>query len=117
MKVTIRNHTNPDALIFDLEGDFDLYSSHKVKGDIEKLIEKGNHTLLFNMDKVQYLDSTGIGALIRILLLLKSKNGAIRLYNVHETPMKVLKLTMLAQMLGVYDTEEAALASIKKEGT
>ena len=114
MKVTIRNHSNPDALIIDLEGDFDLYSSHKVKEDLEKLIEQGNHTLLFNMDKVNYLDSTGIGVLIRILLLLKPKNGAMRLFHVHEAHMKVLKLTMLAQMLGVHETKEAALASINK---
>ncbi|MBN2534227.1 MAG: STAS domain-containing protein [Spirochaetales bacterium] len=115
MKVTIRNHTNPDALIIDLDGDFDLYSSYKVKEDIEKLIEQGNHTILFNMEKVKYLDSTGIGVLIRVLLLLKPKNGIMRLFKVHEAPMKVLKLTMLTQMLGVYDTEETALASINKQ--
>ena len=115
MKINIRENTNPDALIIDLTGDFDLYSSHEVKNEIEELINQGNHKLLFNMEKVKYLDSTGIGALIRILLLLKQKEGKIRLFNVNDAPMKVLKLTLLVQMLGVFDSEEAALNSIDEK--
>ncbi|MBN2443315.1 MAG: STAS domain-containing protein [Spirochaetales bacterium] len=112
MKVTIRKHSQPDALILDLDGDFDLYSSNEFKKQIEELINQGNHNLLFNMEKVKYLDSTGIGVLIRIMLLLKPKEGKIRLFNVNEAPMKVLELTLLVQMLGVTDSEETALASI-----
>jgi anti-anti-sigma factor len=112
MNIKIRKHEDPPALIFDLEGDFDLYSSHEIKNQIEELISQGNHNLLFNMKNVKYLDSTGVGVLIRILLLLKQKEGKIRLFNVNDAPRKVLQLTMLEQMLGVFNSEEEALQSI-----
>jgi len=113
MNLNVRNHNNPDALIIDMDGDFDLYASHTVKLEIVNLIEKGNHTILINMEKVKYIDSTGIGTLIKIMLLLKPLNGTVKLYNVRETPKRVLKLTMVDKMLEVYETEELAIDSIK----
>ena len=114
MNLKVRNHYNPDALIIDLDGDFDLYASHAVKLEIVKLVEQGNHIILLNMEKVKYIDSTGIGALIKIMLLLKPLNGTVKLYNVNETPRRVLKLTMVDKMLEVCETEETAINSIKR---
>ena len=112
MQINIRKKNNPDHCIVDMEGDFDLYSAYDVRDQIEKLISEGNIRFLFNMQKVNYVDSTGIGVFVRIMLLLKEKQGLMRLFNVNEAPLKVLKLTMLVQMLGVCNSEEEAIQAM-----
>jgi anti-sigma B factor antagonist len=112
MQINFRKKNNPDHIVVDMDGDLDLYSAYEVRDQIEKLINEGNIRFLFNMEKVDYIDSTGVGVFVRILLLLKQKQGVIRLFKVNEAPLKVFKLTMLVQMLGVCDSEEEAVQAL-----
>ena len=52
--------------IIDVNGEMDLYNSYKLKELILKMIDKNIEKYIINLEKVDYIDSSGIGALIYI---------------------------------------------------
>ncbi len=52
------------AYVVELSGEIDVYTSPKVKDAIGELIDEGHYNLVINLEKVRYIDSTGLGVLI-----------------------------------------------------
>ena len=63
IKVNVRE-SEGDAYVVDLTGEIDVYTSPKVKDAITELIDKEHYNLVINLEKVRYIDSTGLGVLI-----------------------------------------------------
>jgi anti-sigma B factor antagonist len=63
------------------------------------------------MSEIEYIDSSGLGALVAAHLSAKNGGGSIRLCNLGEKFHEVLQLTKLLTVFDVYDTEAAAVSS------
>ena len=72
MELKIRK--NGEIYIVDVAGEVDLYNSYKLKTLILNMIEKEVKTFIINLDQVDYIDSSGIGALIYICTTIKNMN-------------------------------------------
>ena len=59
------------VVILDIQGEIDLYNAPEIKDTIQKLIEAQKYNIIINLEKVSYIDSSGIGALISSLSNLK----------------------------------------------
>ena len=112
MEIKVRETDYTTAIIMEPRGEIDLYSSPQLRERIRELSDMGYIHLLFNMQDVTYLDSTGLGALIKAVLLVKPKGGTIRLYNIKKHIMELIQLTMLTQLFSLYQTEEEALSGL-----
>ena len=64
MELKIRK--NGDVYIIDVTGEMDLYNSYKLKELVMKMLEKNVKNFVINLEQVDYIDSSGIGALIYI---------------------------------------------------
>lgn len=62
-----------EIYIIDVSGEMDLYNSYKLKDLIVKMIDKKIDMLIINLQDVEYIDSSGIGALIYICSSLKKQ--------------------------------------------
>ena len=62
MELKIRK--NGEIYIIDVNGEMDLYNSYKLKELVMKMIEKNVKLFVINLEQVDYIDSSGIGALI-----------------------------------------------------
>ena len=71
-----RRETN-DIVVLDVNGEIDLYNAPEIKELINKLIEEQKYNVIINLDRVSYIDSSGIGALISSLSI-RSTTGSIR---------------------------------------
>ncbi len=75
---------------------------------------------VINMSEVTFLDSSGIGVLVRFAGTAKSAHGSVKLCNVGEMQARVLKLTRLDKILEMYESEPDALNAFshqtKQEG-
>jgi anti-sigma B factor antagonist len=67
--------------------------------------------VVINMGEVNFLDSSGIGTLVRFAGSTKSAHGGMKLCKLSEMTARVLKLTKLDKVLEIYDGEEAALTA------
>ncbi len=109
MEIAKRDVNN--VVVFDVIGEIDLYNAPDIKELIKNSIESQKYNILINLDKVSYIDSSGIGALISSLSNLKKYQGSLKIINVHGSVRKVFELTKLTNFFEIYDNEEQALAS------
>jgi len=106
MELKIRK--NEDIYIVDVIGEMDLYNSYKLKELIMKMIEKKIEKLIINLEQVEYIDSSGIGALIYITSTIKKMNLRLAMTNVYGSVKKVIELTKLTHFFPIsVNIEEA----------
>ncbi len=112
MDITTRN--KDDIVVLDITGEIDLYNAPEIKDIINKLIEEQKYNVIINLEKVSYIDSSGIGALISSLSNLKKYQGGLKIINVYASVRKVFELTKLTSFFEIFDAEEDALGSFAK---
>jgi anti-anti-sigma factor len=76
---------------------------------------KMNKRLVFNMREVVFLDSSGIGTLVRFAGSTKSAHGGLKFCELSEITARVLKLTRLDKVLDIYASEADALAAFAQQ--
>lgn len=111
MEITRRE--SGEIVIFDINGEIDLYNAPEIKDKIKDEMNKNKVNIIINLDKVSYIDSSGIGVLISSLSNLKKVGGALKLINVYASVRKVFELTKLTSFFDIYDSEADALAAFK----
>ncbi len=109
----INRRESGDIVIFDITGEIDLYNAPEIKEKIKDEMNKNKVNIIINLDKVTYIDSSGIGVLISSLSNLKKVGGALKLINVYASVRKVFELTKLTSFFDIYDSEADAIASFK----
>jgi anti-sigma B factor antagonist len=107
----INKRTKDEIVILDITGEIDLYNAPEIKDIINKLIEEQKYNVIINLEKVSYIDSSGIGALISSLSNLKKYQGGLKIINVYASVRKVFELTKLTSFFEIYDSEDDALAA------
>jgi len=110
MELKIRK--NQEVYIVDITGEMDLYNSYKLKELIAKMLERSVKGIILNMEEVEYIDSSGIGALIYICSTLKKNNLKLYITNIHGSVKKVIELTKLMGFFPIAETLEEALQKL-----
>jgi len=98
------------VVVLDIQGEIDLYNAPEIKDTIQNLIEQQKYSIIINLEKVSYIDSSGIGALISSLSNLKKYQGSLKIINVFASVKKVFELTKLTSFFEIYDSEDEALS-------
>ncbi|MDR2072522.1 MAG: anti-sigma factor antagonist [Spirochaetaceae bacterium] len=111
MELKIRK--NAEIYIIDVLGEMDLYNSYKLKELIMKMIEKKIERFIINLEDVEYIDSSGIGALIYITSTIKKVNLKLAITNVHGSVKKVIELTKLSGFFPILQTMEEAIRAME----
>lgn len=84
--------------VFKLEGDMDIYTSDTFKDQAVRSFEEKEADLLIDGEKLDYMDSTGLGALIGILKLVQESNYKIYLTNIKPNIRKLFDITELDKL-------------------
>ncbi|MBQ0166607.1 MAG: anti-sigma factor antagonist [Treponema sp.] len=111
MELKIRK--NGETYIIDVDGEMDLYNSYKLKELVMKMLEKNVRSFIINLEKVDYIDSSGIGALIYICSTIKKMSLRLSIANVHGSVKKVIELTKLMGYFPIANSVEEALMKIQ----
>jgi len=112
MELKIRK--TEEIFIIDVIGEMDLYNSYKLKELVTKMLEKDVKQFVINLEHVDYIDSSGIGALLFICSTLKKLNLQLSITNVHGSVEKVIELTKLTGFFPLVDTLENAIAQMSQ---
>lgn len=78
-----------------VQGEIDIYNSSRVKDYMSNLIQEHPCDIYLNCTNLEYIDSTGLGALVSILKKVKQYNGNIHMTGVKSNVAKVFKITNL----------------------
>jgi anti-sigma B factor antagonist len=80
----------------------------RMEREVEELISQSQPRVILDFSGVVYLDSSGIGSLVKSLSKLKKAGGAMRLAGVQGMVEGVLKLTRVNTVIGLYPNVTAA---------
>ncbi|HOZ71401.1 MAG TPA: anti-sigma factor antagonist [Spirochaetia bacterium] len=111
MELKIRKNGN--NYIIDVNGEMDLYNSYKLKELVMKMLEKKVERFIINLENVDYIDSSGIGALIYICSTIKKMSLKLIITNIHGSVKKVIELTKLMGYFPITNSIEEAILQME----
>jgi anti-sigma B factor antagonist len=76
-----------------------------------ELAAAGNRNLVLNLQKVDYIDSTGLGALVICATTLRKSGGNVKLLNLNRRNIELLVMTKLATVFEIFADEQDAVSS------
>ena len=97
------------AAIVRLDGRLDLVTAGEAKQRLVETVEGGQKRLVVDMGSVDFVDSSGLGAIIGVLKAARQAGGDLRIACPTSQLRSILKLTMLDRVLRPYETVEEAL--------
>lgn len=95
--------------ILDVVGEIDIYTTPRFKEAVSAAIEENKPAIIINMAQVTYMDSSGFGTLLSATKRLRPIHGALYLCACNDAIQRMLQITRLNTIFGVYDTEADAL--------
>ena len=81
------------------------------KKTVTRLLEEGRVNLLIDLSAVGFLDSSGLGALVRALTNSQKEGGQTKLLNAGPQIRKLLQMTKLDSVFEIHEDMEAAVSS------
>ncbi len=82
-------------------------------GKAEELLDAGETRIILDMGLVNYVDSTGIGALVHIHTTAERKGAAVKLLNLTKRIHDVLQITRLSTVFGICSDLQMAIESFE----
>jgi anti-sigma B factor antagonist len=112
MKLSVRKVKDKDIVVVDVDGKVVLGDGDvEIKQAVDTLLKKGDTKILLNMAKVPYLDSAGLGEIIRCFTALRRCGGTLKLLAPNPRIIDLLNITKLMNVFDCYDNEATAIKS------
>jgi anti-sigma B factor antagonist len=107
-------HYDKDGIeVIDVQGEIDIYTAPRLRELLIDLVSKNNYQLVVNMDKVEFLDSTGLGVLVGGLKRVRAHDGSLDLVCTQERILKIFRITGLTKVFAIHQTVNQAIAARK----
>lgn len=101
-----------DVAIFDLKGKILAGEGIDVLRETVNMAVNQNETkILFNFKDVPYLDSTGLGEVVRSYTSVKNKGGMVKILNLTNKVQDLLSVTKLITVFETFNDENEAVNS------
>ena len=111
MSLDIRESLREGVVILALKGRLTVGEASAVREQCTAVVNGGNVNVLLNLENVEYIDSTGLGALVICFTSLKKAGGALKLVNPNKRNVELLLLTKLHTIFEVFADEQDAVNS------
>ncbi len=110
MKISERK--SGDVTILDVEGKILLGEGDvQLKRKIDELIERKDTKLVLNLEQVPYMDSGGLGEIVRSYTTVTRAGGSLKLLHATKRISDLLTITKLITVFEIFDEEAAAVKS------
>jgi anti-sigma B factor antagonist len=110
--MTIEERTVGTVTILDLQGKLVLGDGDsQLKDKVHSLVNQGRKQVILNLGDVPYIDSAGIGEIVRTHTTMSRGGGSLKLLNVTKRIHDLLVITKLVTIFETFDSEAEALRS------
>ncbi|GAB3654456.1 anti-sigma factor antagonist BldG [Nocardioides korecus] len=109
MDLSLETREVGSRTIVSVGGEIDVYTAPKLRDQIGELVTDGRHDLLIDLEGVDFLDSTGLGVLVGGLKKVRAQDGSMELICSQDRLLKIFRITGLAKVFTIHDSEGAAL--------
>jgi anti-sigma B factor antagonist len=101
-----------DVTVLDLKGKMTLGEGDELlKDKINSLIQQGHRRLVLNLEGVPYIDSAGLGEIVRTYTTVSRQGGKLKLLNLTKRIQDLLAITKLLTVFETFEDEQSAVSS------
>ncbi|MEW6049885.1 MAG: STAS domain-containing protein [Candidatus Zixiibacteriota bacterium] len=97
--------------VLQLNGRLDLASGTILKEQVKKLLGKNTTCVHLNLTGVDFINSSGLGALVSIMKEVRMFKGRLTLSNLANYVQEIFDITQLSHIFEIFSSEEEALSS------
>ncbi|MGE9807312.1 MULTISPECIES: STAS domain-containing protein [unclassified Janibacter] len=113
LSVTSADHDG--VTVVAAEGEIDVYTAQILRDALDRHISAGQHTIVADLERVTFLDSTGLGVLVGRLKLLRNHSGWLHLVATQDRILRVFSITGLDRVFPIHATREDAIDAAKAD--
>ncbi|MBZ5494884.1 MAG: STAS domain-containing protein [Acidobacteriia bacterium] len=101
-----------EVTILDVEGKILLGEGDlQIRQAVDEMLAQGRRNFLLNLAKVPYIDSAGLGQIIRCFTAIRKAGGSFKLLSPNTKVVDLLTVTKLVNVFDWYNDEAGALSS------
>ena len=110
MQITER--TVGDVMVLDVKGKITLGEGDEMlKDKVNSLVNQGQRKIVLNLADVPYLDSAGLGEVVRAYTTVSRQGGSLKLLNLTKRITDLLSITKLLTVFDTFESENDAVRS------
>lgn len=98
------------ASIIDLTGEVTGQAEDALMAAYSEASQNGVRTIILNFSGLDYMNSSGIGLLVTLLIRIQRQKQRLRAFGLTEHYLQIFQLTRLDEAIGIYPSEAIALA-------
>lgn len=108
MELLLSTRTDGPFEIIEVGGEIDVYTAPRLREAIVEAIDAGHLRLVVDVERVEFLDTTGLGVLVGALRKVRAGGGSLDIVCTHPRLLKIFEITGLDKVFGLHDSVEAA---------
>ena len=98
--------------ILDMKGKMTLGDGDELlRKKVASLLDKGEKQIILNLGDVPYIDSAGLGEIVRTYTTVSRQTGSLKLLNLTKRITDLLSITKLLTVFDTFDNENEAVKS------
>ena len=109
---TLERRTDGKVEVVHLISRLDANNAPEVREELDSLMQRGRHRLALNLDRVSFIDSSGLSVFVHAVKAARAMGGNVNL--IHPTPAvrSILDLTRLSRIMDIWDDEPSAVTAL-----
>lgn len=88
---------DPHVHLLTLEGDLDICTVEAVKDAVDQLLQKGHRSIIIDMNNLDFLDTTGMQALVHAVVQVEHYNGILSFVSANSRVMRIFQFMGLSK--------------------
>jgi anti-sigma B factor antagonist len=108
VKMNVRK-ASEKAVVIDVEGELTAFAEGVLMDAYNQASAEGARAIVLNFEGLEYMNSSGIGLLVTLLIRINREKQRLLTYGLSEHYRSIFQITRLDDAISTYDTEEEAV--------
>jgi anti-sigma B factor antagonist len=97
--------------VIDIQGEINAYAERELMEAFTQAATQGARAIILNFTSLDYMNSSGIGLLVTLLIRAKRQNLRLLAYGLTTHYRQIFELTRLDEVISIYENENEATAA------
>jgi anti-sigma B factor antagonist len=111
VKMDVRK-ASEKAYVIDIEGELTAFSEDVLMDAYTQASDGGARAIVLNFENLEYMNSSGIGLLVTLLIRVNREKQKLLTYGLTEHYQNIFQITRLDDAISIYDSEEEAVQAV-----
>ena len=112
VKMTVHS-IRPDIRSIAVDGEITAFAEEALMNAYQEASGDGVKTIILNFDGLKYMNSSGIGLLVTMLIRAQRQNQSLAAVGLNEHYRRIFELTRLNEAISIHPTEADAIAAVQ----